>query len=383
MKKTKNIIFLFSCMAFLIGSFTGCGSTKPISDSSLNSGNSGSPTFEATVSDSTNSNETLSEDTQLTNTLLIIPDYHYDEYLTVSADDNTPAVGYNIPVGWTSENKGVWTTISKAGITEQSFNIMFNQMSSIKLSEIENNADTEFITTEHSSVETPIGIFRIFTLDYIADNHMDAQYAIMPVTDEIGVTVYFSYTDGLPHFYQGTIDLLLLELFGQKQPPVEIPDSYQCYLQSHTGVNILGANPPEGYKHSDYDSILSEYETILSFSPSDPNSLSSISISEYDVMAPIYSGITDVLTWGWVPDTNEIANYEYYTEKGTYETPYGVAKLYDVKTDTNPALNPYYQTHYTEIALLRLNGSYIQIIYNAETRDIPTNNIETILSQLF
>lgn len=321
--------------------------------------------------------ETIPEETPEKENGLLIPDYAYDEYLTVSAEDDTPILGYNIPIGFTknADSKAKSAKLTKSGITEQSISIMYNNMTQYVLQKVEENNTEDCLISEQTPIETPVGTFRIFTFDNL--DNTDRQYAILPVTEEEGVTIeIYYYEKGIPHFYQDSMDLLLTDLFSEKQSPVEIPADYEYYLHSYSEEPILGVNTVQGYHYSDSSSPVS-----VSFS-SDTYGESSIHIIEYDTMAPIYCGTTDTLTSGILPDTGEIANYYYYTEKGTFETPYGPAKLFDEKGDINPGTGSTY-TSYTEIALLRLNGSYILIKYSEIGSDVPTNNIETILSQLF
>ena len=377
MKKKKKTLPLLCCIIAFSMLYTGCGSQDKVSDTTTSDTQMDTPDSsqsETMPSEDEQSADSIVEESQETSAGgLIIPDYDYDEYIV--ADDGTPVLGYNIPIGWKKdpESTAKVAKFFKQIIVEENLSLAYSSAAYSWLSLINEGKD-DFVSIEHPSVESPIGIFRIFTLNFV--DAMDIQCAILSISEEEGVFVQFSYNENRPNFYQDSMELLLDDLFGEKKSPIEIPDNYEYYLQSSTGENILGVNLFDDVL---YDSSLSNETYIDLYSHEH-----SINIFEYDAVAPLYIGSTNVLTSGYMEDIGEPTTIMYFTEKGSCNTVYGTAKLYDCKTEAYVSLDDdTIWTSYSEVALLRLNGTYIYISYSNIESDSTTNNIETILSKLF
>lgn len=371
MKKTK-ISILLSTFILLVLSPIGCGKQTTSTDNITTAESIVSPSQAETID--IISDAPTAESQENTDNGLIIPDYDYDEYLTASLDDTTPTLGYNIPLGWqkNADSFPKFVTLSQDGNREQAIELAYNNSVPL-LKNLEAGNIGNHTVTELSPVETPLGTFRIFNLTSPEENVSNMQYALLPVTEEDAVFIAIYYSYGNPHFYQDSMKLLLADLFDKKQSPIEIPTDREYYLQTDSGENILGMNLIEGFL---YDSSTShEDNTYIGFyAPEYQNHYCTITAYVYNGIASVYSGTTDKVE---LKSRGEVLFTNYYAEKGTCETIYGTAKLYNESSEDNSFEN--------EVAVLRLNGKYIMIHYqerDANYDTVESDNISSILAQL-
>lgn len=174
-----------------------------------------------------------------------------------------------------------------------------------------------------------------------------------------------------------TGDLLfnLLEAGGAKEVISEIPEGCDYYLESSRGVKLLGAHTPEGFEDS------GSYSAYLIWNGTDET----IGVSADDRYKDIYDGITTEDSFEGIWDVfNGKENVPYtctikYTEKGTYDTIYGTARLFEeVTIFEEPDEEP--TPMYSEIAIIKIKGEYVHIAITFREKE---HDITWVLQQLF
>ena len=375
MKKSK-LPFYLAMLALTTAFCVGCGKQTSNVENLSTTSNESEAVADATPSDEdiTTENVTI-EETEEENSFTI-PDFDYDDYLTVSDTDTTPVLGFNIPEGWERINKSnTQRTLQKIGYSEdvdydygkQNIFILYGNDAIKQLNAIAAGEKPNYI--EQEPVETPIGTFKTYIEQ--RDELSFTEYAFLPIDDTNGIYIFFSYVNGFRcHFYEDGMPALLTTLFNEKQESAPIPDIYEYSLSaySYDGQTILGINAPDGYSGG-YDEYFGGTDH-LSFTSANGNN---ISILENPFIAPIYWGKTDNYYSG-SSSLNEI-----YTYKSSVETIYGTVKIFDLTTINGN------DTHYYEVAIIAYNGYNVEIkLYNYDTWENGYyNELEALLAQMF
>ncbi len=373
MKRIK-LSFYISMITLLTVFCVGCGEKTSDTENQSSSSSESEVLADSTSSAENVTNEDIAvEETEEAN-VFKIPDYDYDDYLTVSETDNTPVVGFNIPPGWEIINTASSTkTLQKIGYSEevdydygkQDIGILYGNAAIKQLNAIAAGERPNYI--EQEPIETAIGTFKTYIEQ--RDEHSFTEYAFLPIDDTNGIYIFFYYVNGFRcHFYEDGMPALLTTLFNEKQEATPVPDNYEYPLSaySYDGQTILGINTPDGYSGG-YDEYFGGTDH-LSFSSANGNN---ISIVENPFLAPVYWGETDYYTGSPLDYT--------YTYKNSIETVYGTVKIYD-KTSCNET-----ETHYMEVAIVAYNGYNVEIeLYNYDTWENGYyNELEALLAQMF
>lgn len=161
-----------------------------------------------------------------------------------------------------------------------------------------------------------------------------------------------------------------------KEEIIEVPDGYEYYLKDSAGEKVLGFNLPEDYS---VEFVSGAMASLYSNSNTDR-----IYLSTAPEMQGIYDGLSDTDSFELTDEEGNVETYEStYIEKGTYETLYGIARLYD---DTTYAKKVDFEcTLYSQIALIKVNEKYYSISYSYDEADYPNpaHDITWVLQQLF
>lgn len=169
----------------------------------------------------------------------------------------------------------------------------------------------------------------------------------------------------------GKIQFNLLEVGGGIS---EIPEGCDYYLESSTGVKLLGANTPEGFED------LRSTPRLLLWIDGDENISVTTSSSHKDIFEGLASNISGENELTVNGEETTFSYSEDYSEKGTYDTIYGQAHLYDL-VSTEQYSGEEATLMYGEMAILLIKGEYVTINYYFV--DEHTHDIVWVLQQLF
>lgn len=367
----KTLVLAITC-AMLLAGLSGCGGKQETVVEE--------PEAEETVAEveaETDTEVEIAENVEAEEEKEIFPlsDISYEEYL--SDENGQPTLGYNIPGGWQKnegEESNSHVVLSKDGKWYQSIEIFCSDVACSILSELENKSD-KYVVTEEASYESPIGTFRIFYQDYVAENYADSRFAILILDEHLGIAVRVNYTQYESFIF--TMDTLLDTLFGEMKTEIAIPDNYEYYLQEKDGSNIFGVNALEGYTYYDNtDFMEADYISDINFYTN--NNANMIRIYQNLKLYQIYQGISDFYQYDSLDGDGDKF---IYSEKGTMDTIYGTVKLYDAKGEVSNGLGETREDIY-EAAILEVNGAYITIEYREENGTIKSDEIKNIVEQL-
>lgn len=205
-----------------------------------------------------------------------------------------------------------------------------------------------------------------------SDNY--CEFFIGKLTEYTNVEMKFGCKNGEEAqivFFMGEIGM---------EKPIEIPEGYEYYLQKQdTGEIFLGLNAPAGYNDTSYSNASREYV----------NGGNRISIYLYNNLVEVYEGNTDTYEFDMYFDysggkENVTVHYiNKYTEKGSYDIGYGIAKLYDVYEIWEEDGIVYEMCF--EDAIVKVNSDYVRINYTEDGSYgmIQSNNIGNIVQELF
>ena len=237
MKRIK-LSFYISMITLLTVFCTSCGNKTSDTANLSSSTNESEVLADATPSAENATNEDIAVEETEEENVFKIPDYDYDDYLTVSETDTTPVLGFNIPAGWeiinTASSK---KTLQKIGYSEevdydygkQSIFISYDDTVIKQLNSIAAGEKSNYI--EQAPVETPIGTFQTYIEQ--RDEHSFTEHAFLPIDDTHGIYIFFAYVNGFRcHFYEDGMPALLTTLFNEKQETTPLPDNYEYLLSA-------------------------------------------------------------------------------------------------------------------------------------------------------
>ncbi|MCR4650343.1 MAG: hypothetical protein K5662_01170 [Lachnospiraceae bacterium] len=309
----------------------------------------------------------------------------YDEYLT--DEDGNPLVGYNIPLVYHVEPSKKTTSVTLAVGQNWEISISYYEIKDDYLQREFPQKDDESETTELTSYNSPIGEFRIFNKEYIQDDYMGKQFAIMELGRNHALKVeygtktasnYRTYT-----YSTYSMEYLLDTLFGQRGMEVSIPDDYDYYLTTDKGVNEIGVYMDAKYE---YEAPFPDYmKNIKIHTNNGFIMITPCNYSERDVylgknnetfrdssvtMTDEKSG-EDVTYVNWTKET--------YTECGEIITRIGIVKNYDVldegvmSSQSNPNGDEFSYT--TNAGMICVNDRYF-VIHNSTDKPMEEIAVE-------
>lgn len=222
----------------------------------------------------------------------------------------------------------------------------------------------------HSSIDS--ASFCSMQIEEPQDNYCEVTFA----KAETGVNELSIEDIGCKDGEAGEVRFNLVEEGYVAEEVITIPDDLEQYLKDGTGENILGFNLPEDYS---VEFVSGAMASLYSNSNGDW-----LYLSTSPEMQDIYEGGTDIKASEYTDEEGNVETYNMtYTEMGTYETIYGVASLYEEITEVKKV--DFETTLHSQIALLKVNGKFIEISYAYDSDDYPnpTHDITWVLQQLF
>lgn len=258
----------------------------------------------------------------------------------------------------------IWNDVTKEGTiieNEKEYSIDENCMLVICTKEGSSTIGTGFLTYDVLDLDSSYSTSIYWVIGFAEFPSEPTKVEINLVVDEVD---YGDYT-----FYVTTGEAAEREV-------VEVPEGYEYYLTGGLGKNVLGFNVPEDYS---VDFVINAVGSLYCNSNTD-----TIAMSLANAWKDIYEGVTDT----YVEETlDEEENVESTTTstfvaKGTQDTIYGSAHLYDETTYCK--YEKYDFTMHEQVAIIKVNGDYIRISsHDGENYPTSAHDITWVLQQLF